>query len=104
MTGKQKLELTWIGKNQQPSLEPRILVEDPDKRSEQYSGLLRSNLQSLPRLRITGLRITGGFRAPPDPPRAGGHVAPPHPLCLLGGYRAFWDCTYLGENRVYACT
>jgi len=29
--GKQKLELTWIGKNEQPKLEPRILIEDPEK-------------------------------------------------------------------------
>src|SRR5476649_2849840 len=28
---KQKLELTWIGKEQRPRLEPRILVEDPDR-------------------------------------------------------------------------
>lgn len=28
---KQKLELTWIGKNLRPSLEPRILLEDPAK-------------------------------------------------------------------------
>ncbi len=27
----QKLELTWIGKSIQPKLEPRILIEDPDK-------------------------------------------------------------------------
>ncbi len=26
-----KLELTWIGKDQQPRLEPRILIEDPSK-------------------------------------------------------------------------
>ena len=26
---KQKLELTWIGKEQRPRLEPRILLEDP---------------------------------------------------------------------------
>lgn len=26
-----KLELTWIGKDKQPSLEPRILLEDPEK-------------------------------------------------------------------------
>ena len=32
MTKKQKLELTWIGKDQRPRLEPRILVED-DARS-----------------------------------------------------------------------
>ena len=28
---KQKLELTWIGKNKRPRLEPRILLEDPEK-------------------------------------------------------------------------
>ena len=28
---KQKLELTWIGKEKRPKLEPRILVEDPTK-------------------------------------------------------------------------
>jgi len=28
---KQKLELTWIGKEQRPRLEPRILIEEPKK-------------------------------------------------------------------------
>ncbi|MFQ5687302.1 MAG: site-specific DNA-methyltransferase, partial [Candidatus Scalindua sp.] len=28
---KQKLELTWIGKDDEPKLEPRILIEDPEK-------------------------------------------------------------------------
>jgi adenine-specific DNA-methyltransferase len=28
---KQKLELTWIGKEKRPKLEPRILIEDPDR-------------------------------------------------------------------------
>ena len=28
---KQKLELTWIGKDEEVKLEPRILIEDPDK-------------------------------------------------------------------------
>lgn len=28
---KQKLELTWIGKDNRPRLEPRILIEDPEK-------------------------------------------------------------------------
>lgn len=28
---KQKLELTWIGKENRPQLEPRILLEDPEK-------------------------------------------------------------------------
>lgn len=27
----QKLELTWIGKENRPHLEPRILLEDPAK-------------------------------------------------------------------------
>lgn len=31
MTKKTKLELTWIGKDNRPKLEPRILIEDPKK-------------------------------------------------------------------------
>ena len=31
MTKGQKLELTWIGKENRPRLEPRILLEDPAK-------------------------------------------------------------------------
>ncbi|HBH80410.1 MAG TPA: site-specific DNA-methyltransferase, partial [Nitrospira sp.] len=31
MPGKTKLELTWIGKENRPKLEPRILLEDPEK-------------------------------------------------------------------------
>ena len=31
MNRKQKLELTWIGKENQPKLEPRILLEDAEK-------------------------------------------------------------------------
>ena len=31
MTKKQKLELTWVGKDNRPRLEPRILIEDPTK-------------------------------------------------------------------------
>ena len=31
MSKKQKLELTWIGKDVRPRLEPRILLEDPEK-------------------------------------------------------------------------
>jgi len=29
MARKQKLELTWVGKDERPRLEPRILIEDP---------------------------------------------------------------------------
>lgn len=31
MSRKQRLELTWIGKDERPRLEPRILIEDPAK-------------------------------------------------------------------------
>jgi adenine-specific DNA-methyltransferase len=31
MANKQKLELTWIGKENRPRLEPRILLEDAEK-------------------------------------------------------------------------
>jgi adenine-specific DNA-methyltransferase len=31
MANKTKLELTWIGKENRPQLEPRILLEDPEK-------------------------------------------------------------------------
>ncbi|MGJ5029107.1 site-specific DNA-methyltransferase [Bradyrhizobium sp. HKCCYLS2038] len=31
MTKKQKLELTWVGKENRPRLEPRILLENPEK-------------------------------------------------------------------------
>lgn len=31
MSKKQKLELTWIGKDEESRLEPRILIEDPEK-------------------------------------------------------------------------
>ncbi len=31
MNRKSKLELTWIGKEHRPKLEPRILIEDPEK-------------------------------------------------------------------------
>jgi adenine-specific DNA-methyltransferase len=31
MSKKQKLELTWVGKDNRPRLEPRILIEEPSK-------------------------------------------------------------------------
>ena len=31
MSNKQKLELTWIGKENRPKLEPRILLEAPER-------------------------------------------------------------------------
>jgi adenine-specific DNA-methyltransferase len=38
MSRKQKLELTWIGKENRPKLEPRILLEDPER---SYHAALR---------------------------------------------------------------
>ncbi|MHB1642033.1 MAG: site-specific DNA-methyltransferase [Acidithiobacillus sp.] len=40
--GKQKLELTWIGKDKRPRLEPRILLEDP-ARSYHAAQRVREN-------------------------------------------------------------
>ena len=40
--GKQKLELTWIGKEKRPKLEPRILLEDP-ARSYHAAQRVREN-------------------------------------------------------------
>lgn len=42
MPPKQKLELTWIGKDQRPKLEPRILLEDTEK---SYHAKERRTLQ-----------------------------------------------------------
>jgi adenine-specific DNA-methyltransferase len=40
MSRKQKLELTWIGKENRPKLEPRILLEDPER---SYHAALRGS-------------------------------------------------------------
>ena len=42
---KQKLELTWIGKEKRPKLEPRILLEDPEVLSRQASRLRQRHLR-----------------------------------------------------------
>jgi len=36
-----KLELTWVGKNQRPRLQPRLLLEDPSK---SYGDPISSNM------------------------------------------------------------
>ena len=41
---RTKLELTWIGKESRPTLEPRILVEDPAK---SYHAPFRSSEKDL---------------------------------------------------------
>ena len=57
MSKKQKLELTWIGKDERPKLEPRILIEDPelsyhaDKRygeNDQFDNILIQGITCLP--------------------------------------------------------
>ncbi len=42
---KQKLELTWIGKGEQPKLEPRILIEDPEKSYGSHSPISKGGTE-----------------------------------------------------------
>jgi len=41
---KTKFELTWIGKENRPKLEPRILIEDPEL---SYHAKIRTSSRSL---------------------------------------------------------
>ena len=41
---KQKLELTWIGKEKRPRLEPRILLEDPAKSYHAKHRVMESDI------------------------------------------------------------
>ena len=55
MNKKQRLELTWIGKDIRPKLEPRILLEDPEISYHMEPGSpFGSSIQSL----VTYLRYT----------------------------------------------
>ena len=36
----QRLELTWIGKEEQPQVEPRILLHDPSKDYDDISAAI----------------------------------------------------------------
>ena len=42
---KQKLELTWIGKEKRPRLEPRVLVEDAAKSHHAARRVRRRNVR-----------------------------------------------------------
>jgi adenine-specific DNA-methyltransferase len=44
MAKKSKLELTWIGKENRPKLEPRILIEDPEKSYHASSKVSENDL------------------------------------------------------------
>ncbi len=43
---KQKLELTWIGKDERPRLEPRILLENPEESYPAKERVSENNLGS----------------------------------------------------------
>jgi len=44
MSNRAKLELTWIGKENRPKLEPRILLEDPEKSYHAKSRVSESDI------------------------------------------------------------
>lgn len=52
MSKKTKLELTWIGKDERPRLEPRILIEDPAK--SYHASLRRSDTDIFDNMLIKG--------------------------------------------------
>lgn len=44
MTKKQKLELTWIGKETRSQLELRILLEDPEQSYNSHKRFVKSQV------------------------------------------------------------
>ena len=52
MSKKTKLELTWIGKDERPKLEPRILIEDPAR--SYHAALRRSDADIFDNMLIKG--------------------------------------------------
>ena len=44
MIKKQKLELTWIGKESRPKLEPLILLEDPAKNNHAKHRVIENDI------------------------------------------------------------
>ncbi|BBO18784.1 site-specific DNA-methyltransferase [Candidatus Brocadia pituitae] len=59
----QKLELTWIGKDNQPKLELRILIEDPEKSYGHTPNPLSRGEYKSP--------LLGGAPTPKSPPGRG---------------------------------
>jgi len=77
MNGKQKLELTWIGKENRPRLEPRILLEDPHKSYHAAQRVLENDIfdnrlifgDNLLALKALEQEFTGKVKCIPiDPP------------------------------------
>ncbi len=66
MNGKkrQKLELVWPGKDERPQLEPRILIEEPDK--SHHATARRSDADIFDNMLIKGDNLcpSSGFLAP----------------------------------------
>jgi hypothetical protein len=62
MTKKQRLELTWIGKENRPRLEPRVLLEDPAKSYHAKQHVTDNDLFAMHALRTSrGHALTGGW-------------------------------------------
>ena len=68
MSKKQKLELTWIGKDNRPRLEPRILLEDktlsyradaPIRNvARMQHSVIRGNRATMPRIALCFIQAT----------------------------------------------
>lgn len=74
MTKNQKLELTWIGKDEQPRLEPRILIEDPEKSYGHTPHLSQEGNKHTPNPLSRGeykSPLPGGTPTPQSPPGKG---------------------------------
>jgi adenine-specific DNA-methyltransferase len=57
---KQKLELTWIGKENRAKLEPRILLEEPERAYHAPQRVTDADRKSPPLVRVAGgLKIAG---------------------------------------------
>ncbi len=94
-----RLELTWIGKENRPKLEPRILIEDPDKSYHAAHRASESDLfdnrlifgDNLLALKTLEQEFTGKIKCiyidPPYKPGWFGHQRPPsgnkHFRCAL---------------------
>ena len=72
----QKLELTWIGKGEEPKLEPRILIEDPSKSfGDPKSDNILIHGDNLLALKALEQQYTGKIKCVAiDPPYNTGHA------------------------------
>ncbi len=81
----QKLELTWIGKENQPRLEPRILIEDPERSYSVINKKISPNPSLLKRGTYTIPHLDKGYSQ--------------FPPLEKGGERGFYDNMLIhGDN------